>query len=57
MAGMRWSQTGNFGVWPNPMMPQVFGAQLYRTEHTLHHRAPFYKMVPKKTRIRDMIFT
>ena len=29
MAGLRWSQTGNYGVWPNPRMPNTFGAQLY----------------------------
>ena len=29
MAGMRWSQTANYGVWPNDAMPNVFGAQLY----------------------------
>jgi hypothetical protein len=29
MAGMRWSQTANYGVWPNPAMPFTFGAQLY----------------------------
>ena len=29
MAGMRWSQTANYGVWPNKLMPHVFGAQLY----------------------------
>ena len=29
MAGMRWSQTANFGVWPNPAMPGTFGAQVY----------------------------
>ena len=28
MAGMRWSQTGNFGSWPNPAMPHSFGAQV-----------------------------
>ena len=27
MAGMRWSQTGNYGVLPNPIMPAVFMAQ------------------------------
>jgi sialate O-acetylesterase len=29
MAGMRWSQTANYGVWPNPAMPNTFGAQVY----------------------------
>ena len=29
MAGMRWSQTANWGSWPNPSMPNVFGAQVY----------------------------
>lgn len=29
MAGMRWSQTANYGSWPNPAMPNVFGAQVY----------------------------
>ena len=29
MAGMRWSQTANYGHWPNPAMPNVFGAQVY----------------------------
>ena len=29
MAGMRWSQTANYGFWPNPAMPNVFGAQVY----------------------------
>lgn len=29
MAGMRWSQTANYGVWPNPAMPNSFGAQVY----------------------------
>jgi hypothetical protein len=28
MSGMRWSQTGNYGVWPNPAMPNSFGAQV-----------------------------
>ena len=27
MAGMRWSQTGNYGVVPNPVMPACFLAQ------------------------------
>eukprot|EP00039_Didymoeca_costata_P002481 m.60480 g.60480 ORF g.60480 m.60480 type:complete len:832 (+) comp11324_c0_seq1:88-2583(+) len=30
MAGMRWSQTANFGRWTdNPFMPNTFGAQAY----------------------------
>ena len=29
MSGMRWSQTGNFGRWDNPALPNTFGAQLY----------------------------
>ena len=30
MAGMRWSQTANFGRWTdNPSMPNTFGAQVY----------------------------
>lgn len=29
MAGMRWSQTANYGVWPNPALPHSFGAQVY----------------------------
>lgn len=29
MAGMRWSQTANYGHWPNPAMPNTFGAQVY----------------------------
>ena len=29
MAGLRWSQSGNYGRWPNPAMPNTFGAQLY----------------------------
>lgn len=29
MAGMRWSQTANYGQWNNPAMPNTFGAQLY----------------------------
>ena len=29
MAGMRWSQTANFGVLPNPTMPHSFLAQVY----------------------------
>ena len=28
MGGMRWSQTANYGVWPNPAMPNSFGAQV-----------------------------
>ena len=27
-AGMRWSQTANYGVWPNPKLPNSFGAQV-----------------------------
>ena len=29
MGGMRWSQTANWGSWPNPSMPHSFGAQVY----------------------------
>jgi sialate O-acetylesterase len=29
MAGMRWSQTANYGYWDNPVMPNTFGAQVY----------------------------
>ena len=29
MAGMRWSQTANYGYWNNPAMPNTFGAQVY----------------------------
>jgi hypothetical protein len=29
VAGMRWSQTGNYGVLPNPLMPNTFLAQGY----------------------------
>ena len=29
MAGMRWSQTANYGVWDNPALPNSFGAQVY----------------------------
>lgn len=29
MAGMRWSQTGNYGVLPNSIMPAVFSAQAF----------------------------
>jgi hypothetical protein len=29
MSGMRWSQTGNYGIWDNPALPSTFGAQLY----------------------------
>ena len=29
MAGMRWSQTGNYGRWDNPVLPNSFGAQVY----------------------------
>jgi len=29
MGGMRWSQTANYGSWPNPAMPHSFGAQVY----------------------------
>jgi hypothetical protein len=29
MAGMRWSQTGNYGVLPNTIMPNTFIAQAY----------------------------
>ena len=29
MAGMRWSQTANYGKWDNPAMPNTFGAQVY----------------------------
>eukprot|EP01043_Picozoa_sp_COSAG02_P036878 COSAG02_NODE_2732_length_8141_cov_41.736011_7_plen_841_part_00 len=29
MSGIRWSQTGNFGSWDNPALPNTFGAQLY----------------------------
>lgn len=29
MSGMRWSQTGNYGRWDNPALPNTFGAQLY----------------------------
>lgn len=29
MAGMRWSQTGNYGVLPNTIMPNTFISQLY----------------------------
>ncbi|CAK0871817.1 unnamed protein product [Prorocentrum cordatum] len=32
MAGMRWSQTANYGVWPNPALPYTFGAQAYDLE-------------------------
>jgi hypothetical protein len=28
MAGMRWSQTANYGYWPNPALPNTFGAQV-----------------------------
>ena len=26
---MRWSETGNYGTWDNPVMPNTFGAQVY----------------------------
>ena len=29
MAGMRWSQTANYGQWDNPALPNTFGAQVY----------------------------
>ena len=29
MGGMRWSQTANYGVLPNPRMPNSFLAQVY----------------------------
>jgi sialate O-acetylesterase len=29
MAGLRWSQSANYGRWPNPEMPWSFGAQAY----------------------------
>ena len=29
MAGMRWSQSGNYGVAPNALMPRVFLAHAY----------------------------
>lgn len=29
MAAMRWAQTGNYGYWNNPALPNTFGAQLY----------------------------
>jgi hypothetical protein len=29
LAGMRWSETGNYGTWDNPVMPNTFGAQVY----------------------------
>lgn len=29
MAGMRWSETGNFGTWDNPALPNTFGSQQY----------------------------
>ena len=29
MAGMRWSQTANYGRWDNPALPNTFGAQAY----------------------------
>ena len=29
MGGMRWSQTGNYGVLPNPALPNTFLAQAY----------------------------
>jgi len=32
MAGMRWSQTGNYGSWDNPALPFTFGAQVYDLE-------------------------
>ena len=29
MGGMRWSQTANYGVLPNPAMPNTFVAQAF----------------------------
>ena len=38
MAGMRWSQTANYGYWPNPALPNSFGAQVYDLADPVKHR-------------------